>query len=80
MLEYAVGLSVLVTGVEDVDGETRVYVGHRSNWRYFVALGPDIENIRRQWTNTSQHLVIRKDELPPLIQGVRPSDSGKEGK
>lgn len=73
----ALGLGVLVVGVEDDPGglATRVYVGSRSAGRYVLVSDPEARaRIETAWRSTSQHLVADKEELlclGPLLREVR---------
>ncbi len=66
MIDFMMGQGTMITGVEDVGGETRVYVGPRWKWTYFVAQGEDIERVKHAWAQGG-HVVMSLRDLPPLI-------------
>ena len=65
-LGYAIGLDVLVVGVEtdptEVDETgaplTRCYIDSRGSWRYVLVGGDDAANLRREWGGMAHHLTI----------------------
>lgn len=65
---------VEVVGVEPgLEGETRVYLGHRSKGLYFIVTGEDAERVWRAWQATFHgHLFMDRREIPaPLMQEAR---------
>ena len=65
ILGYAIGLDVLVVGVEDDPTETyddgtpclRVYIGARWRNQFCVASRDDVDAVRRAWSS-QRHVVI----------------------
>lgn len=61
MIDFLMGNSVLVTGIEDDDEPefTRVYIGQRALKIYCVVSGDEADEIRRAWGATN-HLFITR--------------------